>query len=464
VVLADVDIAGGATLVAHLPGDLVWDLDAVLLGNLDAVLFWDLDAVLLWDLDAVLLGNLLADLPGNGEWDLLGDLVAHLLGHGGASGLDDIPDDVSALGVGHVGADGSLDGAWGLDWNLAALTVNLDSASWSSSSHSDGSVGSSQTGNSDGSGGVVRSNKRGTGSVAVDSEEERWISLSLGLGLSLALDNAGDSWDGQASGSKWRGDAKGKTALSNSQSWLSDKTSSGLSHSNSCGLGNGAGSDGTGSDGTSSDGGLSNSDSWSGSALNTDQLSLLMSTNLSVDVLALFGVGGVDDGAGVVDTLLDVLGGALLVGDLAGDWGALGLGDGVADGVDLGLVLSLGDGVAGLGVGGGALVGVRGGALVVVGGGALVIVSGGALGGVGGVVHSLADGMRLLLVRVGGGGGGPLVAVGCVLPGVAVVGGTLSVVTLVVVAWIGVSHHGGHNGRNGLNGPWHLALAAATAS
>ena len=63
--LVSVGVSG--SLMAHFPGNLVWD------GS------------------AHLPGNALADLPGDSDWHLSGNLVANLPGHGVADGIGHRP-------------------------------------------------------------------------------------------------------------------------------------------------------------------------------------------------------------------------------------------------------------------------------------------------------------------------------------------------------------------------------------
>merc|ERR1719347_1730867 len=98
-------------------------------------------------------------------------------------------------------------------------------------------------------------------------------------------------------------------------------------------------------------GSVDSSDSWGGSnrldldiTLNSNQLGLL--THLGLDVLALLNDGSLNDGVGLSHAVGAGDGGALLVSDLPDGGGADLLGDGVANIVDLGLVLGVGHGVA----------------------------------------------------------------------------------------------------------------------
>jgi len=300
--------------------------------------FAHLPGGLVWDLPAVLLWDAGAGGAGDLEGNLPGHLGALLPGHVGARRLHDVPDGVNALGLGHGGALGGLDQALGLDGLLGADAFDLAVASWSSVAGGD--VGS----DTDQSGGWSES-------------EESWVGLGVGLwlGVSVALVEVagcgdGGEWsNGVKSGSNWTGD--GGTCI-------------------------GADNSRMGGDGCSGDGWLSNVLDCTDMALVANKLSFL--ANLGLDVLALVNVGGLNDGVGLVDAGLMVGGGALLVRHLAGHRLALPLADGGAGGVVLGPVLGLGHRAA------------------------LLLEGLSALGRVGRLVHSLADGMRPVLVGVRG--------------------------------------------------------------
>jgi len=292
--------------------------------------------------------DVLADLPWDFVWDLLTvflwDAVAFL-----AWNLDwDLSSDLGALLSGHVGAGGLDDvpdcghalglGNRGAPWSLDdALGLN-----WNLLADAFNLALAYWS----------MANGIRSGDVTVEGLGVS-LGLCLGLSVSLTLVQVGNTWsDG---GNESAGDRAG------SNSWGGDSMG-----------GDSMGCDSWGGD---SDG------SWLVSnvlnihlALNSDQLSFL--ADLGLNVLALLDEGGVDNGVGLVDASLLVPGGALFVGHLASDGVAPLLGHGGAGSVELGSELSLGDGLASL------------------------LVSSGALGRVAGLVDSLADWVRPVLVAV----------------------------------------------------------------
>jgi len=300
VVVSVVRISGVA---ADLPGDTVWDTSALLLWHLAADLArnlkWDLPGNLLaclsgnleWDLS----GNLVACLSGNLEWDLPGNLLALLPGDVSASSFSMSSDSVDAVFSGHQGAFGSLDHTLGLDWNLPALTVNLDCTPWS---NGNGANGWSNSGND----------------------------LGISFGISLAL---------------------AEVVGTNNTCGVGAKNTCGVGTNNTCGVGtnNTCGVGESSSDHWLSDSWTSN---WSHSHLtfNSNQLGLL--ANLGLDILALVSISGVNNGVGLVVANLFWHLGAPTVGHLSCHWVALPLSHGGAGLVVFGSVLGLGHGVADL--------------------------------------------------------------------------------------------------------------------
>jgi len=352
------------------------------LADLPGNLVWDLSAVFLWHTGALLAGNL--------EWNLSSDLGALLPWHVSADGVDDVPDGGHAVGLGDGGALGGLDHALLLDWDLLAdaLDLALASGSNANSVSADGSIG---------------------------SESVNGLGVSLGFGISLTLVHGNGGWESWGTGGgeqvsgNWASGSNGADGSWGNSGWDDSWGDTGWDNTgwNSVWLSN----DGSGWVGNMLDLDLT---------LDTNQLSLL--ADLVFNILALFNVSDVGDGVGFVDTDLLVPGGTLLVWDLAGDWAALLLGHLGACGIEFGPELSLADGSASL------------------------LVGGGALSGVGGIVHSLANGVghRLALVAVRLG-----VAVASVVPLVtamiSVASSVTSVVTAVVTTGLGVSlwltHH-----------------------
>jgi len=254
---------------------LVVDLLADLPGDLGGDVATD------WHVDV------LADLPGHVVGDLFGHLLAVVAGHVVTHLVGHCPDHLVAVGLGHLAALGVLNNLLVLDGNLLAHSVNLGLTPWSRC----------------GGGGVW-----GRSGVA-------WLGLWLGLTLLLAVvwlppglgHLPGRSTDGGWSGGGgWdSGDGSGVEA--------------GGVNSRGGGADDWAGLDGWAG---------VNGGNLGGGAVVTHHSSLL--ANLSLDVLALVDVSGLDDGVSLVDALLGVGGVAHLLRHLPHGGLALLLVDGVA--------------------------------------------------------------------------------------------------------------------------------------
>merc|ERR1712223_1617789 len=117
------DLLGRAVALADLPGDLLWDLLALLNGDVLADLEGNLDGDLPGDLGALLLGDLLALGVEN---DLVGghaDGPGHLLADRDLDGPGDGDGDLLALAVPHFLALGGISIARGPSLALAIATL-----------------------------------------------------------------------------------------------------------------------------------------------------------------------------------------------------------------------------------------------------------------------------------------------------------------------------------------------------
>lgn len=338
-------------------------------------LLTDLPGNLVWDLCAVLPWDLSAHLTWDFEWDLSGDLFAVFTGNFSASSLSNVSDKVLALSSWNVVASWSLDKTLGLNWNLLADAINLGLASWCDGETS----GVWSTGNCN----------------TVWNTEELSISIGLGFGFAFVdasdgdWSNAGGDWGGNT-GENWAGNTGESWAGSTGENWT------------------GVSSDGDwGGDTTDGNGWLGNVLD-SDLTLDTDQMSLFAVP--SFDISALISVSGVDDSVALGVANLLVMSGTSPVWNLTSHWVALSLAGGVASGVELGSDLSFGNSLASL------------------------FVSLCAFGAVSGIVDSLANWMRSVLMDIRSGravASPPVTAVTSMT--------TVAVLTTVSISWISLS-------------------------
>jgi len=371
-------------ILAHLPGNLVWDCIADLSGDILASLPWDIPAHLLGDIiahlfgewDGHLPGHLVAHLPWNCIAHLPGDGVADLPGDGVADSLGDGSGGVNALGVRNWEAPGLRHQTGVLDWPLVADTLDL---------------------------GVAPGGRVGDGSKSDShwSSDVLGFSLSLGLGIGFGL-------------------SFGITLVLLDWVGKGGQRSNGWDASNCGSLEGQWSSIQLGEWGWNGSGNCRGSSKWyrgtnngldSNIAVNSNQGSLL--AVLCLDVMALVNDGSLNNWDRFGDALLAGGGGTLPVRHLTDNWVADLLGDSVADLFGNGVANLLGDSVADvvvLGPGSGlsdvmADLFWDGGALGVRDGCAHSLGDSVALLGGGHVPDSLADGVSLRLVLVGVGSG-----------------------------------------------------------
>jgi len=264
-------ISSADNILANLPGDL--------LGHRLAHLPWDVPAGLSGDLDGNLTGDLVALLPGH--------ITALLPWDSGAllpwDGLALLPWHSVALLLGDIVADGLGDGPGGVDalglgnWEAPLLGDKAGLLDWPVVADAPDL-------------GLAPWGSAGNGSDS--ASDESGISFRLSLSLTLAQ-------------------TKGPHATKSSKSSVT------------------RGSNGSSSSNSSTTNGSTNNRLDCNLALNSNQSSL--GTVLSLDVLALFNNGGVNNRDRLGDTLLASVCGTLLVGDLLDNVAANFLRDGVAD-------------------------------------------------------------------------------------------------------------------------------------
>lgn len=275
-------------LVVHLLADLPGHLGG------DVTTDWDIDV--------------LADLPGHIVGDLFSHLLAVVAGHVVTHLVGHCPDHLVAVGLGHLAALGVLHHLLVLDRNLLAHPVNLGLTPWSSCS-------------------IWGRSRSGVTGLSL------WLGLTffVVVWFSPGLGHLpGRSTDGSSGGwSRSRGNVRGGGGWDSRHG--SCVEAGGVNSRAGGGADDWAGLDGwAGVDGGNLGGG----------AVVTDHSSLL--ANLSLDVLALVDVSGLDDGVSLVDALLGVGGVAHLLGHLPHRGLALLLIDGVTVFVVLHADLGLG--------------------------------------------------------------------------------------------------------------------------
>jgi len=218
-----------------------------------------------------------ANLSGNSNWDLPGLLVADLLGDSVADSVSDSAGDGGTLGNRPLMALGVWDHPWGLNRHLLAGTVD----------HSMAPGGRGNSSSVMGSSGIGRGQKVSIG-----------LRFSLSLGLTL-VDSSGKDWGWEAMGS------------GHACNWVCQA---------SCQSGQGKASMGQARVGNTSMGNWGSNGLDSNVTMNSNKGCLF--THLGLDILALFDQSSFHNGLWGVDTLLNVVSGALLFRD--------GFGHGVA--------------------------------------------------------------------------------------------------------------------------------------
>jgi len=291
---------------ANFPWDLLVDGVAYLTRNRIALLDGDLDRDGPGNINA--LGDRLVDTVGfrhlSVDGGALGDglRLAHGLGY--LSGDDSalLPGNIHADGDGHTPGDSNLSGD--LHRDLSALPLSNGLADWGLGSHWNWSSNSNWGCNCNLASRQSRSNstsKRTKPKESIGISIGIGISISISISISLVLGVNKSSGNGSSNNGGDTSDSSGDT-------------------------GNNRGTHSSSSDGSSH--GSTNSMSNNSRVRLNGNLGL--SAGLSGDVLALLGVGGVNNGlclGGALllgGTLLLLHGGALLLRDLLDDVGALG--------------------------------------------------------------------------------------------------------------------------------------------